>query len=528
MENEPHKRAIARGFGSLKHKLLSNIGFAIIAIGTALPLNAAERISFYYGPLEFSVAVDDLETFARDGEANELAGYLNRFSPQQQEQFRSFLTASYPVDPVLVYRFSHTSVGERLLRRVGEIVNFPRGQNGFYGIRAALVQAATEPDGLTAINFLRHFPTDIQLNTEQTLKLIGQISTLQQETKRLVAQFKQMTLADSKPPTSLPDLRKPGPFRVSMQTLTLQDSDRDRQLVVDLYLPQSNSEIPVLVISNGLGAKRDRFNYLGQHLASYGFAVAIPDHPGSDDRRQKDFLTGLYGENFDATEFIERPQDITFLLDQLERLNHNQFKDRLNLQQVGVFGYSFGGATALSLSGALFDFEHLEKDCRSQQYIVNISLLYQCRALELPQQSFNLQDRRVKAVFVYVPFGNSLFGTGISRVTNPVMWQSSDNDWIAPLLIEQIPSFSSLAVPDKYLVVSEKLPHTPVVLPTNQGESLEKIRQVAQDYQNVLSVAFFKVYVAQDQFYRSYLQPSYMQVLSEDPYFLSLVQSISP
>ena len=56
------------------------------------------------------------------------------------------------------------------------------------------------------------------------------------------------------------------------------------------------------------------------------------------------------------------------------------------------------------------------------------------------------------------------------------------------LLIEQIPSFSSLTVPDKYLVVSEKLPHTPVVLPTNQGESLEKIRQVAQDYQTVKPV----------------------------------------
>ena len=527
MENELNKR-IAHRFGSLKHRLLSTVGFAIIAIGTALPLNAAERINFYYGPLEFSVAVDDLETFARDGEVNELAKYLNRFSPQQQEQFRSFLTASYPVDPVLVYRFSRTSVGERLLRRIGEIVNFPKGQNGFYGIRAALVQAASEPNGLTAINFLRHFPTDIQLNTEQTLKLIGQISTLQKETASLVAQFKQKTLADSKPHTSLPDLRKPGPFRTSMQTLTLQDSRRDRQLVVDLYLPQSNqSEIPIIVISNGLGAKRDRFNYLGQHLASYGFAVAIPDHPGSDDRRQKDFLTGLYRENFDATEFIDRPQDITFLLDQLERLNHNRFKGQLNLQQVGVFGYSFGGATALSLSGALFDFNNLEKDCRSQQYIVNISLLYQCRALELPRQSFNLQDRRVKAAFVYVPFGNSLFGqAGMSRVTNPVIWQSSNNDWIAPLLIEQVPSFSSLAVPDKYLIVSEKLPHTPVVLPTNQGESLKKIRQVAQDYQNVLSVAFFKVYVAQDQFYRSYLQPSYMQVLSEDPYFLSLVQSL--
>ena len=30
---------------------------------------------------------------------------------------------------------------------------------------------------------------------------------------------------------------------------------------------------------------------------------------------------------------------------------------------MGIFGYSFGGTTALSLAGAELDFDQLEKDC---------------------------------------------------------------------------------------------------------------------------------------------------------------------
>ncbi|MGF1479498.1 MAG: alpha/beta hydrolase [Cyanophyceae cyanobacterium] len=505
----------------------------LVGLATLMPLSlkAAERIDFYFGPLGLSISVDALETFARTGTVErELRLYLNRLSPEQQEQFRNFLQARYRVDPVLVYRFSHTSVGERLLRRIGEIVNLPKGTNGFYGIRGALVQAAAAPQGLSVIGFLQKFPTDIQLNTEQTLKLIQTISTLQRKTNALVAQLAQSSSTVSSDLNQLPDLRTPGRFSTTKQTLTLRDVKRDRLLVVDLYRPQptaTSGSVPVIVVSNGLGAERDRFQKLGQHLASYGFAVAIPDHPGSDGLRQRKFLAGLYQENFDATEFIDRPLDTTFVLDQLEQLNASHFQGHLDLQQVGVYGYSFGGTTALSLAGAKINFEQLAADCEHQGTIVNISLLYQCRALELPQQTTNLQDSRIQAVFLSVPFGNSLFGeAGISRVTIPVLWQTVDQDFITPLLLEHVPLFTHLPAPDKYLVVSEGLPHAPVILPTDAGKSVEEIRQVANDYQNALSTAFFKIYVAQDKDYQPTLQPAYIQAISQDPYFLNLVESI--
>lgn len=514
----------------------------VSTILTALPVRAAERIYFNYGPLGFSVSVSALETFAKQGKVDkELGFFLNRLSIEQRTQLRDFLRTRYNLKPVIVSRVTYTITGERLLKRVGEAIKTKAGQNGFYGIRAAVLLAATDPEGLTVINFLRKFPTEIQLNTKEITSVIKQISTLFKETNTLVAELEHMSskIAASEPPSNFnqPDLRKPGIFSTARQTINLRDPVRDRQVIVDVYLPKSTqSQIPVILISNGLGGQRDRYINLAQHLTSHGFAVVIPDHIGSNDQRQKAFFAGLYKENFDAEEYINRPLDITYVLNQLEKLNSSEFKGQLNLKQIGMFGYSFGGTTALALAGAELNFEQLEKDCAPQAINpeVNISILYQCRALELPRKTFKLQDRRIKAAFIFVPFTKSLFGqAGMSRVTIPIFWQAVDEDIVTPLLLEQIPPFSWLATSNKYLVVSKRLPHTRItvqlldkVMNTNRVKSLEKLTSVLQGYFNALSLAFFRVYVTEDEEYRRYLQASYAQALSQEPYNLSLVQFI--
>lgn len=529
----------------MKNKIILKWGLrlalgTVAAILTALPVSAAQRIYFNYGPLIFSVSVDALETFAQEGKVDkELGFFLKRLSPQQQTQLRDFLRSRYNLNPVILSRVGYTITGERLLKRVGELIKSQAGQNGFYGIRAAMVQASADPEGLTAISFLRRFPTDIQINIEQIIKLTKEISTLFKQTNTLVTQLEQMNSdAASKVAfdfNQLPDLGKPGEFSITKQTINLRDPVRDRQLIVDLYLPQAfnQAQVPVIVISNGLGGQRDRFISLAQHLTSHGFAVVIPDHPGSNDQRQKAFFAGLYKENFDAEEYINRPLDITYVLNELERLNSIEFKNQLNLRHIGMFGYSFGGTTALALAGAELNFEQLEKDCNPQVInpAVNISVLYQCRALELPRKTFKLQDSRIKAAFVSVPFTKSLFGEkGISHVNIPIFWQAVDEDIVTPLVLEQFPPFTWLKTFDKYLLVSQGLPHTRItvnlvdkVLNTNRAMSLGKLTSVTQAYVNAFSLAFFQVYVAQNEQYRPYLQASYAQAITEKPYSLSLL-----
>jgi len=518
--------------------------FAISIISAALPtppLQAAEQIRLNYGPLGFSIAVADLETFIQEGDATgTLKMFLASLSPEQQDQIRAALQSRYEVDPVTVAQFSYTSSGEQLLQEAGELVKTPTGQNGFYGIRSASILAAADPKGLSIINWLRQFPTDIQIDLGKVLRFRRHITDLLTETDQTIARLEQQTnaLAATETPIDFsqrPDLRMPGTFPFTRQTLHWYDADRDRELVSDLYLPETDTlrQIPVIVISNGLGARRDRFDKLAEHLASYGFAVIIPDHPGSDRQRLQDFYAGLYRENFAAEEFVDRPLDITFLLDQLENLNSTEFENRLNLQQVGVFGYSFGGTTALSLAGAEIDRQHLQTDCETEIAITNISLLYQCRALELTQPFPELRDDRITAIYLFVPFGRSLFGqTGISQVNTPVLWEATDEDFLTPLMIEQVPAFQWLPPGNEnYLVVTNGLPHAQVSLDiinglTNRNVDWGKLRTITENYYNALTVAFFKTYLTDEEQYGNYLQSSYAKALTEAPYTLTFVQTL--
>jgi predicted dienelactone hydrolase len=507
-----------------------NILITVITIAGIItfqsPSYPADHIYFNYSLLGFKIKVEDLELFAQEGKiTRQLNFYLKRISSEQQKQFQEFLQLNYDIDPVLVYRFSRTSVGTKMLERVGQILQIPHNTNGFYGLRAAAVQTAAEPEGVNIVSFLKHFPTDLKLNLPELLKGLKQLSQNRKETKKFISNLEQKN-KNNNTSINLDELKKLselGTFSVNKQTLELYDNQRDRQIITDLYLPQNSTSNPVIVISNGLGAKRDRFKELATHLASHGFAVVIPDHPGSDRNRQKAFLQGLYRENFDSSEFIDRPLDISYILDKIEQFQAENPQEQLNLNQVGIFGYSLGSTTALSLAGAEIDFSRLETKCSEQLNLLNISTLYQCRALELPKQRQSLKDERIKAAYMFVPFGNNLFGDKeLKKIDIPTLWQTVDRDFLTSLLYEQLPAFNSLSQSDRYLVVSEKLPHTNVTLGNNASESQQKTSKIAKKYQNILSLSFFRTYVAEKSEYRNYLQPKSVNEIAQPPYNLHI------
>lgn len=505
-----------------KHRFLLTIFTVILIIFLQLPIYSAERVKFNYGLLGFNIKVEDLAIFAKEGKiTRHLNFYLKRISPEKQEKLRKFLQSDYKIDPVLAYRFSRTSVGQKLLTRFGEIVQIPTNRNGFYGLRAAAVQTAEDAaSGVSLINFLQHFPTDIQINLPKLLKLIEEISDSQKDLDKLLT----LIARDNNRSTQIiidkvKELSSIGKFSTTLQTLEFYDSKRARTLITDIYLPQSvNSR--VIIVSNGLGAKRDRFEELAQHLASHGFAVVIPDHPGSNFVRQKAFLKGLHRENFDSTEFIDRPLDISYLLDKLAEMPELN----LDLSRVGIFGYSIGSTTAFSLAGAKINFDRLNKDCSLSLNLLNISTLYQCRALELSNKQYALQDNRIKAAFLFVPFGNSLYGEELNKISIPMMWQTVDLDFLTSLLLEQIPAFNNLGSQDKYLIISQKLPHSTVTLTKQESEALSNkiLAKVGKTYQNTLALLFFKTYIQQQED-NSLLSSDFVRGLAEEPYKLHLI-----
>jgi predicted dienelactone hydrolase len=168
-----------------------------------------------------------------------------------------------------------------------------------------------------------------------------------------------------------PDPALPGPFAVGVRTLMVTDAARGRTLPVDVWYPagpggtanEYRLEIfsitvaqiasparrdapalpgpwPAIMFSHGFGGIRFQSYFLTEHLASHGYVVLAPDHPGNTlaDVGQ------LGNEAAQAQSAIDRPLDMISLLD------HLPAAFSIDPQRVGITGHSFGGWTSLEVA----------------------------------------------------------------------------------------------------------------------------------------------------------------------------------
>ncbi|MEH2394321.1 MAG: alpha/beta hydrolase [Nostoc sp.] len=535
-----------------KNFLLLVLSMMLPTFGISNSVLAAERIYASYSALELSISVTTLENYAKTGVIDDdLAAYQQYLPLQQLQELRQILLNRVKVSPVVLSQFLYTPQGEFLLHRLAQVIKTksPQPEPEFHTLRSAVILASAESGGLTLLNVLRKYPTNsINLDVVQTLEIATELEKLVDKTHRAIAAVSQeskIEAASIKQPifSQLSDLQVPGKFKSQKYTLKFFDSTRNRPLLTDVYIPNVQNPAPIIVISHGLGLDSSNFQYLATHLASYGFAVAVPNHPGSDAKQLHSLLNGRANDVAEPSEFKDRPLDVTYILNQLEKGNQSdsRFKGRLNLQQVGVFGQSLGGYTALALAGAKINFEQLKQDCQpaALQNTWNMSLLLQCRALELninkSAKDYNLRDERVKAAIAVNPITSSIFGkAGLSQIKTPVMIVSSSDDTVAPALSEQILPFSWFTNSQKYLVMLVGGTHFSTIgngNPANQQVALpaDMIGDASQArrYMNVLSLPFFQTYVSGRSQYTPYLNAAYTQSISSKSLGLSLVQSLS-
>jgi predicted dienelactone hydrolase len=515
---------------------------SLMMTGSAM---AATRITVSYGLLERSISVNSLEVYAQEGKITEdLSLYTRYLDEDQLLQLRQLLRVKSDISLVAVSQFLYTEQGEVLLNRLGEVIRTESNLPGFYALRAAMILAAGKPDGLTVLNVLEQFPIDgIRIDLSRALGILGDLEALVRQTQDAISLVEQQSALEAQTgtPVSLltsPDLRLPGTIAWEKYTLNLSDRQRDRNFPVDMYIPNLSSPAPLVVISHGLGSDRSSYAYLAKRLASYGFVVAVPEHPGSNAEQLQALISGRANQVTAPEEFINRPLDIKFLLNVLDRRSTTdvRFAGRIDMQRVGVVGQSFGGYTALALAGAKLNFEQLAKDCAPNDTL-NLSLLLQCRALELTSPIPDLHDDRVKAIIAVNPIGGSLLGEkDFAAIQIPVMIVSSGADTVAPALLEQIRPFTWLQTPDKYLLLMTQGTHFSTIdVPSSDTQAVELPSDIigpdpalAQNYLQAISVAFFGTYVADQLTYRPYLGSAYIATLSKPLLPISLVRSLTP
>ncbi|CCQ56570.1 MAG: alpha/beta hydrolase [Crocosphaera sp.] len=514
---------------------LSLIGSILVTVGSHLPTIAAEKINFIVGPLRLSLNISSLETFADEGTIDRrLADYFRMAGVGEAEQirFREILRKTVDIDPVLFSRLLRTEMGEDLLTRWGEHINIQGGRNGKYALRGAIVKSAFDEEGLTLINVLRNLPTNIQINLNQARSLATRFDSIILATnffREEIKQLAQQEIANALPTdfATLPDLRQPGKLPVQKNQWTLTDTKRNRTFQVYIYQPQEqqNGTYPIVIASHGLASSPEHFSDYAEHLASYGYVVAIPQHPGSDRQQLQNLKRGLSRQVFLTSEFIDRPKDISYVIDELERRNQIAMRGKLDLNKIAVIGHSFGGYTALAVAGATLEFEHLAQECPGS---LNLSLLLQCNALNLDPEVYSLKDERVKAIALTNPLKSAIFGPkGLSRVSIPVYVQAGKYDPATPFVLEQVRPFPWFKSSNRYLSLQEGDTHADISeLDGGLAELIDNFVYLSlpepgllTSYNQALILAFLQVHLQENESFRPYLQSAYAEHLSQGEEF---------
>jgi predicted dienelactone hydrolase len=514
---------------------------ASFVVGEAKKVVAAENVILNYGVLEFPVSVKSLELYAQTGKiSGELKSYAGFFTPEQLKQFKVGLTTSADFNHLAIAQFLYSFQGEKILQRVSRVVQTKARQPGFYAIRSALILAAadTANGGLTTLNVIKKFPTKtLRIDSGQGLKIINDLSQVVQNNNQAIAAVKAEALKERQNQLadvfkSHSDLLIPGKYAYRRQLLKMVDQKRDRTFPVELYLPKTrrNQSVPLIVISHGLGGDLTTFAYFAQHLASYGFAVAVPEHPGSSSSQIQALLSGLTNDVTPPEELIDRPLDIKFLLNYLAK----NYGKQIDTNNVGMIGQSFGAYTTLALAGAKLNWSTLQRDCLNSDDSWNLSLLIQCLALKIPKinTKVELQDERIKAAIVINPLVSSVFGKeNLSKIGIPVMIVSGSADPVTPALTEQITPFTWLTTSNKYLVLLQGATHFSTLAESSGSipvpeQAIGPDPKIAQRYIKQLGLAFFGNYITQQSEYAQYLNAEYGSVISKKQMPLSLITSL--
>jgi pimeloyl-ACP methyl ester carboxylesterase len=140
-----------------------------------------------------------------------------------------------------------------------------------------------------------------------------------------------------------------GSHAVQQSSVIWHDAARDRDVPVRIYLPADVANPPVVVFSHGIGEDRDSYVWLGRAWASHGYASIHVTHAGTDKAKLREGYLKLYRATKDPRNWIDRPRDVSFVLDQLAQ--HAAGAPRVDLERVAVAGHSAGAFTALAITG---------------------------------------------------------------------------------------------------------------------------------------------------------------------------------
>lgn len=293
---------------------------------------------------------------------------------------------------------------------------------------------------------------------------------------------------------------------IEVQTLSLdwKDSKRDLTVPVKVHLPKGDGPFPIVIFSHGLGGSRDGYSYLGQHWATHGYISVHPTHIGSDTslikgKKLTDVMPELRKATTNPANLLNRPRDVSFIIDELTRLNDadGPFKGKCDLKHIGIAGHSFGAYTTMAIAGQVFP-------------------------LVIKDQSFG--DDRVKcaiAMSSQPPNIKSNYAKAYGSITMPIFHMTGTKD-DSPIQGDFDPklrrvAFDEITKAEQFLLVFKDGDHM-----VFSGRARTIANSTDERYQSLIlqsSTAFWDAYLKGDDKAKSWLKSDFAGVLKSDGTF---------
>ncbi|MFK8183114.1 MAG: alpha/beta hydrolase [Phormidesmis sp.] len=516
----------------------------------ALPSTAAERVVVKIGPLQQSVELSDLESFANTGEVPDSLRLYQRFlTPQVRQSLQQTLSLDPKMSDRIIEDVLNSENGDLLLNSLSQIApNLTLQQ-----LQGAIRLAASQGDGLSMLGILQAIPQDtIEVDMSAAIALASQLNLSNLESRSLSGVLEQELHVS---PSQIPheyrqseiDPTATGTADYAYRTFSFRDEARDRIIPINVHWSRQSrqdTERPLVVLSHGFGADRYFLNYLAEHLASNGLTVVSIEHPGSNVQALVNLpldpdVVNSPSKLLPAQEFLDRPRDVSFVLDRLAEINEGRsaYRDAFNTENVTMIGHSLGGYTGLALAGAKLDLRSLQAFCGDIQPLgVSPADWLQCAAMELDEQQADLSDERIQQVMAMNTLTGQLFGeAGLSDVSIPTLLLTGTQDGVTPTLDHQLAPFEQLAG-EKYLLAVIGGTHLVTGDPENVNPSLtelpfmselraEETTRLRQLLQGV-SLSFIHQQTSEAPQYKPFLSAAYVQSFSTPTLPLRFAQTL--
>lgn len=213
-------------------------------------------------------------------------------------------------------------------------------------------------------------------------------------------------------------------------------------MAVALNAPVSRSNETLILISHGYSGWYAGHADTAIALADAGYIVAAPSHAGNT---WSDMSSPL------AKWVLDRPRHITRVIDHM--LDHEPVARNVNPDNIGLYGFSAGGYTALSLIGGVPDLDLAHQHCLDypREFVCAegmIDAMFDAKMNELSADAWGT-DKRIQAAVIAAPgFGFAYPRSALTTIKAKVQLWSA-------LLDESVPHETNSAF------LARQLPITP-------------------------------------------------------------------